>query len=91
MKTRHVVLVSATALGLGLLGCNSGLKSKECVAYFEKTEACAAKTTNKIKADTWRKSAEVSKANFEKNSNPMAVSKSCEMMLQSLQSDPDCR
>lgn len=90
MKIRHLLVVSAF-LALAQLACNSGLKSKECVAYFEKTEACAAKTTNKIKADAWRQGAAVSKANFEKNSNPMAVSKSCEMMLQQLQSDPDCK
>jgi len=86
---RAPVLVLAAFLGLA--ACNSGLKSKECVAYFEKNEACAAKMTNKIKADAMRQTAAVSKANFEKNSNPMAVSKSCELMLQQLNSDPDCR
>jgi hypothetical protein len=89
---KHLPTAAVAGFSLtALLACNSGLKSKECVAYFEKTEACASKTTNKIKADSWRKSAEISKANFEKNANPMAVSKSCEMMLQSLENDTDCK
>jgi hypothetical protein len=84
-------LVIAGVVALVALGCKSGLKSKECVAYFEKNEACAAKLTNKVKADAMRKTAEVSKANFEKNANPVAVSKSCELMLEQLEKDPDCQ
>lgn len=85
------IVVASVLAALGLLGCNSGMKSKACVDYFEKSETCAAKTTNKIKAESIRKSAEVSKANFEKNANPMAVSKSCELMLEQLERDPDCK
>jgi hypothetical protein len=88
---RSSLIVTGTALAIGLFACNGGLKSKACVTYFEKNEACAAKTTNKVKADAMRQTAAVSKANFEKNSNAMAVSKSCEMMLQQLESDPDCK
>ncbi len=90
MKLLHASALASVIAVTGLVACNSGLKSKECVAYFEKNEACAAKATNKIKADAMRKTAEVSKANFEKNANPMAVSKSCELMLEQLEKDPDC-
>lgn len=80
-------------LGLSLVlvsACGKrGLESKACVDYFAKTEACAAKAP-KIKGDALRQGAEVSKQNFEKNMNPMAVEKSCEMMLDTLEKDPDC-
>lgn len=88
MKTA-VILVSVGVLG-GLLGCKSGLKSEACVEYFAKNEACAAKAPA-IKASTMRKIAATSKENFEKNSNPMAVSESCKAMLQALENDPDCK
>lgn len=88
---KNAPLIVAALVALLAFGCKSGLKSKECVAYFEKNEACAAKMTNKIKADAMRKTAEVSKENFEKNANPVAVSKSCELMLEQLEKDPDCQ
>jgi len=76
---------------IGTLGCSkAGLESQECKDYFAKVEACAAKAPA-IKADALRKTAEVSKANFEKNSNPLAVKKSCEVMLDTLNKDPDCK
>lgn len=90
-STRAALLLSAVAL-FGLVHCGKrGLESKPCVDYFAKTEACAAKTTNTVKADVLRQTAAVSKANFEKNANPMAVSKSCELMLEQLERDPDCK
>lgn len=73
-----------------LFACKSGLKSQACVDFFAKTEACAAKAPP-IKADSLRKSAAVSKENFEKNSNPMAVEQSCKLMLETLEKDPDCK
>ena len=38
-----------------------------------------------------RQTAATSKANFEKNSSAMAVSESCKVLLQALESDPDCK
>lgn len=86
---RYCWLVAVVAVGV--TGCSkAGIESEECENYFAKVEACAAKAP-KIKADALRKTAEVSKANFEKNSNPLAVKKSCEAMLESLNNDPDCK
>jgi hypothetical protein len=87
---RTIIVVGATVVMLALAGCNSGLKSEECVQYFAKNEACAAKAP-KIKAEILRKTASVSKENFEKNSNPMAVSQSCKALLQAVENDPDCK
>ncbi len=76
---------------VGSVGCSkAGLESQECKDYFAKVEACAAKAPP-VKADAMRKTAEVSKANFEKNANPLAVKKSCEVMLDTLNKDPDCK
>lgn len=87
---RTSVLVLATIGLCGLLACKSGLKSQACADFFAKTEECAAKASP-MKADALRKSAEVSKANFEKNSNPIAVEQSCKMMLETLTNDPECK
>lgn len=82
------------SLGVALLTLSAcgkaGLESKDCKDYFATTEACAAKAP-KIKADTLRQSAAVSKANFEKNSNGLAVQQSCKVMLEALKNDPDCK
>jgi hypothetical protein len=87
---RTSVLVIAVIGSVGLLACKSGLKSQACVDYFAKTEACAAKASP-IKAEALRKSAAVSKENFEKNANPMAVEQSCKLMLETLEKDPECK
>ena len=88
MRT-HCALVLVAVVGT--LGCSkAGLESQECKDYFAKVEACAAKAPA-IKADALRKTADVSEANFEKNANPLAVKKSCEMMLDTLNNDPDCK
>jgi len=87
-------LLTVTA-GCGLLG--GGLDSKECKNYFAKVDECVGKAKAKgtpaasVKADAWKKGAEVSKQGFEKNSNPMAVQKSCELMLDQLKGDSDCQ
>ncbi len=78
----------STTIACGLMG--GGLESEACKTYFEQVEACAAKA-DAVKAGILRKTAEVSKENFKKNSNPLAVQKSCEMMLDSLKADPDCK
>jgi len=87
---RTPVLVLAVVSAFLVLACKSGLKSQACVDFFEKTEACAAKAPP-IKAEMLRKSAAVSKENFEKNANPIAVEQSCKMMLETLEKDPDCK
>ncbi|MCW5837572.1 MAG: hypothetical protein KIS78_34585 [Labilithrix sp.] len=84
------MVVGSVVLLIGLLGCKSGIKSEACVEYFAKNEACAAKAPQ-LKGDILRKTAATSKENFEKNSNPMAVSESCKAMLQALENDPDCK
>lgn len=97
MKTRALVgaIVLSCGAACSLLG--GGLESQECKDYFAKVEECAGKATAKgtpaakTKADAWVKGAAISKENFEKNANPMAVSKSCEMMLEQLKSDSDCQ
>lgn len=88
MKITAITLGCAFVLSLG--GCGGGTDSKECKAYFAKVEECAKKAPE-IKANAIKEAAKVSKENFEKNSNPAAVSKSCEMMLESLNNDPDCK
>ncbi len=91
MRTSLLVAVSSLlVVCLGACG-KRGVSSQACVDYFTKTEACAGKTQNKIKADALRQSAAVSKQNFEKNVNPMAVEESCKVMAQTLASDPDCK
>lgn len=80
-----VALTTAT-----LVACGGGLESEECVAYFKAVDECAEKAGG-IKADALRKGAEISRENFKKNSNPMAVSKSCEMMLETIKKDPACK
>lgn len=76
---------------VAMTGCSkAGIESKECTEYFAKVEECAAKA-KPMKADILRKTAEASRAGFEKNSNPLAVKKSCELMLENLKSDPDCK
>jgi hypothetical protein len=87
---RTSVLVIATVGLCGLHGCKSGLKSQACVDFFAKTEECAVKASP-AKGDALRKSAEVSKANFEKNANPIAVEQSCKLMLEALEKDPECK
>ena len=76
------------ASACGMMG--GGLESQACKDYFAKVEECAEKA-NDIKADAIRKGAEISKENFEKNSNALAVQKSCEMMKEQLDNDPDCQ
>ncbi len=90
MRTRTVALsfVLLTSFACGMMG--GGLESEECKAYFAKVEECAGKADS-MKADILRKTAEESKKQFEKNANPMAVSKSCEIMLDSLNNDADCK
>ena len=90
-----IALFAITA-GCSLFG-GGGLESKECKDYFAKVNECVGKANAKgtpaakVKAESWKKGAEISKQNFEKNSNPLAVKKSCEMMLSQLQSDSDCQ
>lgn len=90
MKTKTLALSSllSASFACGMLG--GGLESEECKNYFAKVEECAGKADS-MKADIIRKTAEESKKQFEKNANPMAVSKSCEIMLDQLNSDPACK
>ena len=99
MKNRIMVagLVAFLAsVGCGLFG-GGGLESKECKDYFAKVDECVKKANEKgtpsakTKAQAWKTGAEVSKKNFEKNSNPLAVKKSCEAMLEQLNTDSDCK
>jgi hypothetical protein len=91
-----VVFLVAASAGCSLFG-GGGLESKECKDYFAKVDECVGKAkakgtpAAKIKADAWRQGADTSKQNFEKNSNPLAVKKSCEMMMTTLKDDADCR
>jgi hypothetical protein len=87
-KTLGVFTLLLASFACGMMG--GGLESEECKAYFAKVEECAGKA-DEMKADILRKTAEESKKQFEKNANPMAVSKSCEMMLDSLKNDPACK
>jgi hypothetical protein len=74
-----------------------GLESKECKDYFAKVDECVGKANakgtpaGKIKAESWKKGADISKENFKKNSNPLAVKKSCEMMMDQMAKDSDCQ
>jgi hypothetical protein len=101
MNNRIVVL---SVLLLATLGCGGlagmaggGLSSPECVEYFEVVETCAAKAeakgtpAGKAKADAWRKSAELSRENFEKNPSAPAIAMSCEAMIDPIKNDPDCK
>ena len=98
MMHRTVVL---SVLLLATLGCGGlaggGLSSAECVKYFEVVETCAAKAeakgtpAGKAKAEAWRKSAEVSRENFEKNPSAPAIAASCEAMIPAIENDPDCK
>jgi hypothetical protein len=90
MRIRHFAAFTLllTSFACGMMG--GGLESEECKAYFAKVEECAGKADS-MKADILRKTAAASKEQFEKNANPMAVSKSCEMMLDALTTDPDCK
>lgn len=82
--------ISTALLVLSLSACGGGVESAECKAYFEAVETCAAKNEG-VKGDAIRKTAEVSKEQFKKNANPMAVKKSCELMKQTLDADPACQ
>lgn len=94
-------LLCALLLPIGTAACSlfggAGLDSEECKNYFAKVDECAKKANAKgtpaakVKAESWVKGAEISKANFEKNSNPLAVKKSCEMMLDQMKGDPACQ
>lgn len=101
MTNRLVVL---SILLLSTLGCGGlaglaggGLSSPECVRYFEVAETCAAKAeakgtpAGKAKAEAWRKSAEISRENFEKNPSAPAIAASCEAMIPPIENDPDCK
>lgn len=89
------IILTSMSAGCGLFG--GGLDSKECKAYFAKVDECVGKANakgtpaGKVKAESWKTSAEVSKANFKKNANPLAVKKSCEMMMESMAKDSDCQ
>jgi len=87
---KNTVILGSALLLIGLLGCKSGINSEACVEYFAKNEACAAKAGSP-KSDIMRRTAALSKENFEKNPNPMAVSESCKAQLQALENDPDCK
>ncbi len=88
----RTVLVAIVVFGMmGLCGCSKGgMESQSCKDYFAAVEQCAAKAPT-VKAEAYRKTAQVSKENFAKNLNPMAVEMSCKSMLESLQADPDCK
>jgi len=90
------VVLLASVAGCSLFG-GGGIESKECKDYFAKVDECVGKARAKgtpaasVKAEAWRKGADVSKQNFEKNANPLAVKKSCELMLEQMKTDADCR
>ncbi len=76
-----------------LVACNAlpgmGTSSDPCKTYFEEAEACAAKKEG-VAADVLRKTATETKKNLEQNGNPLAVSKTCEVLLETLRKDPAC-
>ena len=88
---RNVIALCPCLLVLFVAACGGGLESEECKAYFEKVESCTSSMDNEIKADALRKTAEASKAEWEKNSNALAVKTGCEMMREQLDNDPDCK
>jgi hypothetical protein len=91
-----MLMFSLCLAGCGLLG-GGGLESKECKDYFAKVDECSAKAdakgtpSAKVKAEAWKKGAEISKQNWEKNANPVAVKKGCELTLETLKNDSDCQ
>ena len=87
-KLPLVLAFAALGFGCGLIG-KAATDSDVCKAYFAKVESCATKVGG-MKADMWRKTASKTRENLEKNSNPLAVTKTCEAMLQTLEHDPDC-
>ncbi|MCL2724433.1 MAG: hypothetical protein FWD69_08350 [Polyangiaceae bacterium] len=89
MRTK-IIVVSVCIAMFSLVACSRGTESKECVDYFAKVEACAAKASP-MKADILRKSAALTKEGFGKNPNPMAIRESCKMMMETLKNDPDCK
>lgn len=89
---RNVAAIIPGALLFALTACGGGgLESEQCKAYFAKVEECTSKMENEIKADVLKKTAETSKEEWKKNANPMAVSKGCELMLEQLNNDADCK
>ncbi len=86
-----IAIIPGTLLFL-LTACGGGgLESEQCKAYFAKVDECTSKMENEMKADILRQTADKSKEEWEKNANPMAVSKGCELMLETLEKDPDCK
>jgi hypothetical protein len=88
-------------LGLGCAGLvpggGGGIDSPECVEYFEVVETCSAKAeakgtpAGKAKAEAWRKSAKLSRENFEKNPSAVAIAAACDAMIAPIRDDADCQ
>lgn len=87
-KLPVMLAFAVLGFGCGLIG-KAATDSDVCKAYFAKVESCAAKVGG-MKADMWRKMASKTRENLEKNGNPLAVTKTCETMLDTLERDPDC-
>ena len=100
MKTR-ILLVSAvvlaTSLACGGMGGGGGLSSAACVEYFEVVETCSAKAeakgtpAGKALAEAWREAAKLSRAEFEKNPNAVAVEMSCQATTPTIRDNPECQ
>lgn len=89
MNNERIGMIFVAGLIFGV-ACGGGMESQACKDYFAAVETCAAKAPAP-KNDILRQTAATSKEGFAKNSNPMAVSESCKVMLTSLQADPDCK
>jgi hypothetical protein len=99
MKTR-ILLVSAlllaTSLACGGVG-SGGLSSAACVEYFEAAETCSAKAeakgtpAGKAMAEAWREQAKLSREEFEKNPNAIAVEMSCQALTPTMRDNPECQ
>lgn len=87
-----ILLVGVGALAGVLLAsaCPGGTKSHVCKEYFDRAEACAAKSPPE-KASTLRGLAKFAEDGFKSTQNKPGVEDSCRAMLTTLESDPDCK
>ena len=90
--TPVILLVGIGALAGVLLAsaCPGGVKSHVCKEYFDRAEACAAKSPPD-KAAMLRSLAKFAEDGFKNNQNKPGVEDSCREMLTTLESDPDCK
>lgn len=85
-----LILLGGLAGLLLASACPGGTESRVCTEYFDRAETCAAKAPAQ-KAEMLRGIAKLTKDGLKNNQNKTGVEDTCREMLETLNTDPDCK